>query len=119
MLISFFARQGQSMGTDESTDGSQYKRVHCDKHGDNTEAYVCGHLLHGIRQGFVTSPGEELTNPHPDAWCYECEEIRQQHGGEWNAESESRIIVQLVCGDCYEEIKQRNVVINPDNHLVQ
>ena len=32
--------------------------------------------------------------------------------GEWNERSEALIKVSLVCGDCYEEIKCRNVLDN-------
>jgi hypothetical protein len=88
-----------------------YDTVHCDLHGDRRKAYVCSHLLHGVRQGFVTVPEEELTNPYPDAWCYKCESIRQEFGGEWSQENESLITVKLVCGDCYEEIKEKNLTV--------
>ena len=94
----------------EPNDASHFETIHCDRHGDRRAAYLCGHLLHGSRQGFVTVPDEEVTNPHPDAWCYVCEQIRQEHGGDWNAESEALITVRLVCGDCYEEIKARNTI---------
>jgi hypothetical protein len=38
--------------------------------------------------------------------------IRLAHGDEWNAESEALLRVRLVCGGCYEEIKERNVLGN-------
>jgi hypothetical protein len=41
------------------------------------------------------------------------------HGTEWNAESEALIRVRLVCGDCYEEIKERNVLGSEANNPVQ
>lgn len=94
----------------ESTTGNQYETVHCDRHGDRRKAYVCDHLLHGARQGFFTASDEKETNPHPDAWCSKCQQIRLDHGGEWNETSEALIKVRLVCGDCYEEIKERNVL---------
>jgi hypothetical protein len=87
----------------------QYKTVHCDRHGDRPEAYVCDHLLHGTRQGFFA--GDDAGNPYPDAWCSKCEQIRVTHGrsdGEWNEKSIALLKVKLVCGDCYEEIKGRN-----------
>ena len=43
-------------------------------------------------------------------WCSKCQQIRLDHGGEWNEASEALIKVRLVCGDCYEEIKGRNVL---------
>ena len=68
-------------------------------------------LLHGTRQGFFSD--DEPGNPHPDAWCSQCEDIRVTHAGAdggWNEESEALIKIRLVCGDCYEEIKGRNIL---------
>ncbi len=65
----------------------QCRTIHCDKHGDRRQAYVCDHLLRGTSQGFFS--GDDPGNPHPDAWCSKCEEIRLAHGSEWNAESEA------------------------------
>lgn len=84
--------------------------VHCEKHGDRRKAYVCDHLLHGSNQGFFA--GDDPGNPHPDSWCAKCDQIRTLHGGadgEWNDASHALITVRLVCGDCYEEIKARNL----------
>ena len=94
----------------ESISANQYKIVHCDKHGDRREAFVCDHLLRGTRQGFFSC--EDVGNPHPDAWCLKCEQMRLAYAnadGEWNEKSEALLTVRLVCGDCYEEIKDRNV----------
>ena len=99
-----------AMEQDRST-ADQYKIVHCDKHGDRREAFVCDHLLRGMHQGFFT--GDEPGNPHPDAWCSKCDQIRLAHAGadgDWNDMSEPLIKVRLVCGDCYEEIKRGNVL---------
>jgi len=85
--------------------------VHCDRHGDRREAFVCDHLLRGVRQGFFAA--DDPANPHPDAWCSECERVRAAHAdvdGEWNEKSEALLRVRLVCGDCYEEIKAKNVL---------
>lgn len=82
--------------------------THCQKHGDRRKAYVCGHLLYGDRLGFFCA-SDEPSNPHPDAWCSTCDQIRLEHGGEWTEQSAGLIDVRLVCGDCYEEIKTRNM----------
>jgi hypothetical protein len=98
------------MALGESISAEPYKFVHCDKHGDRRESFVCDHLLHGTQQGFFS--GDDPGNPHPDAWCSACEHIRITHAGpdgEWNEKSEGLLKVRLVCGDCYEEIKVRNV----------
>jgi hypothetical protein len=99
------------MGLGESISANQYKIVRCDRHGDRREAFVCDHLLRGTRQGFFS--GEDVENPHPDAWCSKCEQIRLTYAGvdgEWNEKSEALLKVRIVCGDCYEEIRARNVL---------
>jgi hypothetical protein len=61
-------------------------------------------------------------NPHPDAWCSACEQIRLAHAGverEWNERSEALIKIRLVCGDYYEEIKARNARGAPQTNSVQ
>lgn len=88
---------------------SDSSTVHCDRHGDRQKAYICDHLLHGTHQGFFAA-SDEPANPHPDAWCTKCQQILLDHGGEWNEKSQALIKVRLVCGDCYEEIKERNVL---------
>jgi hypothetical protein len=99
------------MDLGESHAISQYKTVHCDRHGDRQAAYICDHLLRGARQGFFA--GDDPGNPHPDAWCSICEQIRLAHAssdGEWNEKSSALLKVRLVCGGCYEDIKERNVL---------
>jgi hypothetical protein len=42
-----------------------------------------------------------------------CEQIRSAYAGadgEWNEKSEALLKVRLLCGDCYEEIKTRNIL---------
>jgi len=51
----------------------------------------------------------EPNNPYPDAWCISCENVKQAHGGEWPEESQTLTPIALVCGECYEEIKTRNI----------
>jgi len=80
--------------------------VECSKHGVKPRAYVCEHLFGGHDQGFVAST-DDPDNPFPDAWCRACEQIRLAHGG-WSEESEKHISIRLVCGDCYELIKDQN-----------
>jgi len=104
----------------ESSAASQYKTVHCDRHGDRRAAYICDHLLHGTRQGFFA--GDDPGNTHPDAWCSSCEQIRLAHAGsdgEWNEKSIALLKVRLVCGDCYEEIKHRNILGTEETNPVQ
>jgi hypothetical protein len=67
---------------------------------------MCEHLLRGIRLGFF-SDADEPSNPHPDAWCSSCEQIRGK-SGEFS-DDYALATFKIVCGACYEEIKARNV----------
>jgi len=91
----------------------EHRTVRCERHGDRREAFVCEHLISGTKLGFFRSGDEG--NPCPDAWCSACERLRLEHGGSWNDESEALIRVKLVCGDCYEEIKTRNLLGTEEN----
>ena len=82
--------------------------IHCERHGNRRKAYVCDHLFHGEALGFYSSTPSSA-DPHPDAWCVSCEDIRLAHGG-WNDESEALIKIRLVCGDCYELIRSLNTL---------
>jgi hypothetical protein len=86
------------------------RTIHCNRHGDNREALMCKHLLHGSRQGFLFD-AEELDNPFPDAWCSECERVRTEKGESGVFSDEYACAnFKLVCGECYQEIKARNEV---------
>jgi len=91
--------------------------IHCERHGDMQEAFVCEHLLHGSRLGFFTD-AEDTSNLRPDAWCSKCELVKLEHGGVWNEESEALITIKHVCGGCYDEIKARNIVARDDKPTV-
>jgi hypothetical protein len=82
-------------------------RIDCATHGpDREEAFVCKHLLGLENLGFLFDRDEEV--PHPDAWCTSCERFKLDNGGEWTEELTKAIDIQLICGDCYEEIRRKN-----------
>jgi hypothetical protein len=96
------------MEAHESVGHGQTKRtVHCERHGDNREAFMCKHLLLNSGSGFVADPPEP-ENPYPDAWCSGCEQTRIESGGEFS-DDYARSVIKLVCGDCYSEIKARHM----------
>jgi len=101
----------------ESRTPESFRTIHCERHGDMQEAFVCEHLLHGSQLGFLTDL-KDTSNPRPDAWCSTCERVRSEHGG-WNQESEALIKVKLVCGGCYDEIKERNALSSEGKSQVQ
>lgn len=81
--------------------------VQCDEHGEAEQAFVCSHLAEeAVALGFNRNePSEE--DPYPDAWCDECELIREAHGG-WTDESEELVTIRLLCSLCYEKACVRN-----------
>lgn len=94
------------MNSDDLAAANNFRINPCERHGDMQETFVCVHLLYGSRLDFFTGP-KDTGNPRPDAWCSSCERLRLEHGG-WNEESETLTKVKLVCGGCYDEIKERN-----------
>jgi len=96
---------------------NNFRTTHCERHGDMQEAFICEHLLLGKGLGFFVD-ADDKQNPRPDAWCSGCESIRSHHGG-WNQESEALMCVKLVCGGCYDEIKERNVLSSGQRTPVQ
>jgi hypothetical protein len=78
--------------------------VHCPKHGERHPTFVCQHLVQGSGLGFYT-PEEESDDQ--EAWCAECESVRQQQGG-WNDVSEKHAGVKLICDACFEACRKRN-----------
>ena len=87
------------------------RTVHCERHGDNREAFMCKHLLHGSGLGFY-SETEEQDNPYPDAWCSACEHVRTEDGSSGIFKDDyARATFKLICGECYKEIKEKNVLM--------
>ncbi len=84
------------------------RTVHCETHGDNRETFVCGHLVEGSKLGFFSA--EDDGNPYPDAWCTSCECMRLERGGDWDEKAEAAASVTLICGECYKEIRARNLL---------
>ncbi|EJL74393.1 DUF6882 domain-containing protein [Chryseobacterium populi] len=90
------------------------KVVECGKHGHSRPAFVCDHLdletPKGFEEAFDTYKGMELEEEDDfQAWCNECEKIRLEHDG-WNEESEKFAQIQLICEDCYFELKEFNQI---------
>ena len=79
----------------------------CEIHGECNETFVCTHLTGGAA-GLGFNRNEPYPdNPFPDAWCDDCELIRETHGG-WNEQSEKLTSLRLLCSGCYERARIRN-----------
>ena len=82
-------------------------KVECASHGWQAKAYACQHIVESLRTGVPVGfhwP-EDQFDPHPDAWCTDCEERRLAAGGEWTPEVEAQLRIKLICGACYERAK--------------
>jgi hypothetical protein len=91
--------------------------IRCEQHGVSHEAFVCKHLVYGKYLGFFCDL-DDRQNPFPDAWCNGCELIRIEHNG-WNDVTEELIEIALVCGGCYEEIKEKNLLGSESSSALQ
>ena len=86
------------------------KIVECASHGEQEATFVCSHLAAslGAREsvGFYWSPNEG--SDRGDAWYARCEDVRIRCGGDWNDESEAFANIQLLCGGCWDRLKELN-----------
>ncbi|WP_298737654.1 DUF6882 domain-containing protein [uncultured Chitinophaga sp.] len=97
----------------ETAQNIKDKFVECDGHGYRRRAFVCKHLNSttptGFNEAFESIEDMELLEEDDfQAWCNECEAIRQQEG-EWNDRSMAFAAIKLVCEKCYFEMKGLNL----------
>lgn len=85
------------------------ENIECCRHGEQEATYVCQHLARSLETleqiGFFHSGPVEKRS---DAWCSQCEAVRLREGGEsgdWNERSEAFAGITLLCGACYDEVK--------------
>jgi hypothetical protein len=89
------------------------KFIQCNTHGSARFAFVCQHInlttKVGFEEAFESSEGMELEEDDDfQAWCSECEVIRQQEDG-WNEKSMEFAQIKGVCEKCYFEMKVFNL----------
>ena len=86
------------------------EKVICSEHGEQQTTFVCHHLVTsletGERVGFCWSPNPD--NPRGDAWCIGCDEYLDNHGGEWNDTTMAFADIKILCGACYDQVKELN-----------
>ena len=84
-----------------------HPKVECQQHGEQETAFVCQHIVEGLRQG--RSVGFHWSrddgSPYPDAWCSECQARVSKTGGEWIGEAADKLGAKILCGKCYEIAK--------------
>jgi len=97
----------------ETAKNIKNKYVQCSAHEYRRIAYACQHLNHTSKVGFVepfdTYEDMELTEDDElQAWCNECEAVRQEEG-EWNERAIEFTQSKIVCEKCYFEMKEFNL----------
>lgn len=97
----------------ETAQNIKDKYVQCNEHEYRRIAFVCKHLNDetrvGFQEAFETFEGMELADEDDfQAWCNECELVRQQEG-EWNEKSMEFAQIRIVCEKCYFEMKELNL----------
>jgi hypothetical protein len=89
------------------------KYIECSAHEYGRIAFVCKHLNNktkvGFEEAFETYEDMELSDEDDfQAWCTECETVRQQEG-EWNDTSMAFAEIRVVCEKCYFDMKELNL----------
>ena len=92
---------------------SNLRPVICPFHGERPPTLVCKHLVEGKGLGFYTPnrpTSDDGADNDPDddqAWCSECESVRQQNAG-GNDLSEPFAAMTRICDVCFEAARVRN-----------
>ena len=89
------------------------KYVECEAHEYRRIAFVCKHLNNkekvGFEEAFETFEDMELLEDDDfQAWCDECEVVRQKEDG-WNDKSMEFASIKVVCEKCFFEMKELNL----------
>jgi Zn finger protein HypA/HybF involved in hydrogenase expression len=99
--------------TNEAAKNIKDKFVKCGSHDYGRRAFVCKHLNNeskvGFEEAFETFEDMELLEDDDfQAWCDECEAVRQREG-EWNDKSMEFASIKVICETCYFEMKEINL----------
>lgn len=84
----------------------------CPVHGESYVTFLCSHLIRSANQGFYSPDEPSSEDPRPDAWCYNCE-ISRFYAGGWTKKLEKEAKVKVLCANCYDTVKARNLVTRP------
>lgn len=96
--------------TEEQFNTLKERKIECRNHESGLMSFVCQHLLKNDKVGFHEAfESDPLIEPDDDyqAWCDECEIERLKEEG-WNEKSMAFANIEIVCDQCYFEIKKRN-----------
>ena len=86
--------------------------MHCEEHGDTAACFVCRHLSESLHTqtgglGFVV-PEALGENESAQAWCFECDRVKDERGGEWDTIGERFAGITLACSGCFERMRALN-----------
>jgi hypothetical protein len=94
--------------------GEESLPIECERHGPSYATFLCHHLLRGEGLGFVVSYDPEYPDdPRPEAWCAECDQVLLEEG-EWNDRSEGFADFKVLCANCYDEVRRRNLMLDSE-----
>ncbi len=97
----------------ETADKIKDKYVLCNVHSSGRMSFICKHLnlndKVGFEEAFETVENMELEEDDDfQAWCDDCEIVRQGEDG-WNDASMAYAEIKIVCETCYFNIKEFNL----------
>lgn len=89
------------------------KYVMCNAHEYARRAFVCKHLNRknkvGFEEAFETFENMELLEDDDfQAWCDECEKVREKEDG-WNDVAMKFADIKIICEHCYFAMKELNL----------
>ncbi len=87
------------------------KTVECAVHGQAPRAYACGHLVSSLNDCVVRGINWVRDGDgHVNAWCDACNDFLDQHGGEWNDQTEAHADIKLICENCFDRLRETNPI---------
>jgi len=92
------------------------KLLVCDEHGEQYRAYICRHLFNdGRRHAIGLFEADERDDESPEdrtAWCKACDDVLAREG-EWNDCATAFADPAVVCAQCFEQILEAQLRLNP------
>jgi hypothetical protein len=76
------------------------RELNCEVHGSAFSTYICDHLFASPNQKWFSGAVSD-SDPWPDAWCEQCNELFDQQG-EWNDKNSGGLKARVLCHHCYQ-----------------
>lgn len=76
-------------------------KLTCASHGEQPCAYVCQHIYKSLQTGKACGYYWSRDEEHQiNAWCANCDDYLERHGGEWNEMTGKFAQIKLLCEGC-------------------